>query len=83
MPAWLKKVKENQAEKSKIIWFERLKNRIEFYTSPQPSPEREGLNPAIIMDIWEEVERLNFKEFEDLKNSLSEKGREFLENFIL
>lgn len=87
MPAWLRRVKENQAEKSKIIWFDRLKNRIEFYSShPSPPPMLEGkkqINPAIIMDIWEEVERLNFKEFEDLKNSLSEKGRDFLENIIL
>lgn len=75
MPAWLKKVKESQAEKSKIIWFERLKNRIE--------ASADSHNSAEIMDLWEEVERLNFREFESLKNSLSEKGREFLENVIL
>ncbi|PZM83065.1 hypothetical protein DLH72_03995 [Candidatus Gracilibacteria bacterium] len=75
MPAWLKKVKENQAEKSKIIGFERLKTRI--------GASADSHNPAIIMDLWEEVERLNFKEFEDLKNSLSEEGRDFLENIIL
>ena len=40
-------------------------------------------NPAIIMDLWEEVERLSFKEFENLKNSLSKKAKDFLENIIL
>lgn len=75
MPSWLKKIKERQEKKQKINWFERLKNRIEFLT--------DSYTPAEIMDLWEEVERLSFKEFENLKKSLSEKARDFLVNIIL
>lgn len=38
---------------------------------------------AVIIDIWEEIEKLSSKDLENLKNSLSEKGRDFLENIIL
>lgn len=75
MPDWLKKAKEKQEEKSKIVWFDKLKNRIEASATSH--------NSAIIMDLWEEVERLNLREFEELKNSLTEKAKEFLENIIL
>lgn len=75
MPSWLKKIKERQEKEQKINWFDKLKNRIE--------ASAVSYNSAIIMDLWEEVERLSFKEFENLKNSLSKKAKDFLENIIL
>ena len=64
-----------KTKQEKINWFERLKNRIELCSNSH--------TPAIIMDLWEEVEKLSFKDFEKLKKSLSEKARDFLVNIIL
>nr|DAT00736.1 MAG TPA: hypothetical protein [Caudoviricetes sp.] len=76
MPDWLKKAKEKQEKEVKKSSLEKLKNRLEVKSTSSCSP-------AEIMDIWEEVERLNLREFEELKNSLTEKAKEFLENIIL
>lgn len=76
MPDWLKKAREKQEKEVKKSSLEKLKNRLELKSISSCSP-------AEIMDIWEDVERLNLREFENLKNSLTEKAKEFLENIIL
>ena len=76
MPDWLKKAREKQEKEVKKSSLEKLKNRLEVKSTSSCSP-------AEIMDIWEDVERLNLREFENLKNSLSKKAKDFLENIIL
>lgn len=75
MPTWLKKIREKQVEETKSRSFEILIFRIE--------KAKNKYFAAIIMDLWEEVERLNLNDLENLKKSLSSGALDFLENIIL
>lgn len=75
MPTWLKKIREKQVEETKSRSFEILILRIE--------KAKNKYSPAKIMDLWEEVERLNLNDLENLKKSLSSEALDFLENIIL